>query len=63
VSRLVTITIPAAEVEAFQQALGIIMERYGLSCRAAAIRYAVYKTAGLKVRMLDGLTQKIIEVK
>mgnify|MGYP000206239042 CR=1 FL=1 len=63
VSRLITITIPAQEEDAWNEALRIIRERYKLSCRAAAIRFAVYKTAGLKVRMLDGMAQKLVEVR
>ena len=63
VSRMITITIPAQEEDVWNEALKIIRERYKLSCRAAAIRFAVYKTAGLRVKMLDGMAQKLVEVR
>ena len=62
-SRMITITIPAQEEDIWNEALKIIRERYKLSCRAAAIRFAVYKTAGLRVKMLDGMAQRLVEVK
>jgi len=62
-ARLTVVTIPAAEEEAFKRALEIIKERYGLSGNAAAIRFAVYKLAGMKVRLLDGMSGKIVEVR
>ena len=59
---MITITIPVTETERFWDALRAIRERYGLNSNSSAIRYAVYKLAGIRIYMFDG-RNKIVEVK